>query len=131
VLGHSDGDALAHAVADALLGAAALGDLGAHFPDTDPQWKDADSMELLAQCVAAVRAAGFTVVNVDATLVVERPKLAPYVEEMRRNVAARLQLDVAAVSVKAKSSEGMGYTGDGSGVAAYAVALLGSRASKE
>jgi 2-C-methyl-D-erythritol 2,4-cyclodiphosphate synthase len=123
-LGHSDGDALAHALADALLGAAALGDLGARFPDTDPRWKDADSMELLAQCAAAVREAGFAINNVDATIVVERPKLAPFIGRMRENIASRLALDVAAVSVKAKTSEGMGYTGDGSGLAVYAVALL-------
>lgn len=125
-LGHSDGDVLAHALADALLGAAALGDLGARFPDTDPRWKDADSMELLAQCAAAVRAAGFAINNVDATIVVERPKLAPFISRMRENVASRLALDVAAVSVKAKTSEGMGYAGDGSGLAVYAVALLSS-----
>ena len=123
-LGHSDGDVLAHALADALLGAAALGDLGARFPDTDPRWKDADSMELLAQCAAAVRDAGFAINNVDATIVVERPKLAPFISRMRENVATRLALDVAAVSVKAKTSEGMGYAGDGSGLAVYAVALL-------
>ncbi|MFZ0032138.1 MAG: 2-C-methyl-D-erythritol 2,4-cyclodiphosphate synthase [Candidatus Cybelea sp.] len=125
-LGHSDGDVLAHALADALLGAAALGDLGARFPDTDPRWKDADSMELLAQCAAAVRAAGFAINNVDATIVVERPKLAPFISRMRENVASHLALDVAAVSVKAKTSEGMGYAGDGSGLAVYAVALLSS-----
>jgi 2-C-methyl-D-erythritol 2,4-cyclodiphosphate synthase len=125
-LGHSDGDVLAHALADALLGAAALGDLGARFPDTDPRWKDADSMELLAQCAAAVRNGGFAIANVDATIVVERPKLAPFIGRMRANVASRLALDVAAVSIKAKTSEGMGYTGDGSGLVVYAVALVSS-----
>ena len=123
-LGHSDADALAHALGDALLGAAALGDLGAYFPDTDPRWKGANSMELLAACVAELDRAGFRPINVDATIVVERPKLAPYILGMRENVAARLGLDVDAVSVKAKTSEGMGYTGDGSGIAAYAVALI-------
>jgi 2-C-methyl-D-erythritol 2,4-cyclodiphosphate synthase len=123
-LGHSDADVLAHAVADALLGAAALGDLGQRFPDTDPQWKDADSMDLLAACVRDVRAAGRTIENVDATIVVDRPKLAPFIERMRHNLAARLGIDVASVGVKAKTSEGMGYTGDGSGIAAHAVALL-------
>jgi 2-C-methyl-D-erythritol 2,4-cyclodiphosphate synthase len=125
-LGHSDGDVLAHALADALLGAAALGDLGARFPDTDSRWKDADSMELLAQCAAAVREAGFAINNVDATIVLERPKLEPFISRMRENVASRLALDVAAVSVKAKTSEGMGYTGDGTGLAVYAVALVSS-----
>jgi len=125
-LGHSDGDVLAHALADALLGAAALGDLGARFPDTDARWKDADSMDLLGRCAAAVRDAGFAICNVDATIVVERPKLAPFIERMRENVAQRLELPVDAVGIKAKSSEGMGYTGDGTGLAAYAVALLDS-----
>ncbi|MBV8154547.1 MAG: 2-C-methyl-D-erythritol 2,4-cyclodiphosphate synthase [Candidatus Eremiobacteraeota bacterium] len=123
-LGHSDADVLAHAVSDAILGAAALGDLGARFPDTDERWRDADSMELLAACVTDVRAAGYRIVNVDATIVVDRPKLAAFIGEMRENVAQRLVLDVEAVSVKAKTSEGMGYTGDGTGIAAYAVALL-------
>ncbi|HVN69883.1 MAG TPA: 2-C-methyl-D-erythritol 2,4-cyclodiphosphate synthase [Candidatus Binatia bacterium] len=123
-LGHSDGDALAHALADALLGAAALPDLGSRFPASDARWKDADSMELLERCAAAVRDAGFAIVNVDATVVVERPKLAPHVEAMRANVAARLGVDVGAVGVKAKTSEGMGYTGDGSGLAVHAVALI-------
>jgi 2-C-methyl-D-erythritol 2,4-cyclodiphosphate synthase len=123
-LGHSDGDVLAHALADALLGAAALDDLGRRFPASDSRWKDADSMELLAQCVAAVRAAGFTIVNVDATIVVDSPKLAPFIERMRSNLASRLTIAADAVGLKAKSSEGMGYTGDGSGLAVYAVALL-------
>jgi 2-C-methyl-D-erythritol 2,4-cyclodiphosphate synthase len=128
-LGHSDGDALAHALADALLGAAALDDLGTRFPATDGRWKDADSMELLAQSAAAVREAGYTIVNVDATIVVERPKLAPFIGEMRARIATRLELALDAVGVKAKTSEGMGYTGDGSGLAVYAVALLDARPS--
>jgi len=123
-LGHSDGDVLAHALADALLGAAALDDLGARFPASDPRWKDADSMELLERCAEAVRSAGFEVVNVDATIVVDRPKLAPFVQVMRTNVAARIGIGVNRVGVKAKTSEGMGYTGDGSGLAVHAVALL-------
>ena len=123
-LGHSDADVLAHALADALLGAAALGDLGGRFPDSDARWKDADSMELLASCAQALREAGFRIGNVDATIVVDRPKLAPYVEAMRQNVARRLQIAREAVSVKAKSSEGLGYTGDGSGIAAFAVATI-------
>lgn len=122
--GHSDADVLAHALADALLGGAALGDLGGRFPDTDARWKDADSMALLESCARAVRDAGWRVVNVDATIVVDRPKLAPHVLSMRENIAARLQIALDCVSVKAKSSEGLGYTGDGSGIAAYAVAAL-------
>jgi 2-C-methyl-D-erythritol 2,4-cyclodiphosphate synthase len=123
-MGHSDADVLAHAIADALLGAAALGDLGGHFPDGDPQWKGADSMQLLAMCGADVRAAGYAIGNVDATIVVDRPKLGHHVAKMRDNVAERLGLATSAVSVKAKSSEGLGYTGDGSGIAAYAVVLI-------
>jgi 2-C-methyl-D-erythritol 2,4-cyclodiphosphate synthase len=128
-LGHSDGDVLAHALADALLGAAALGDLGARFPDTDSRWKDADSMDLLGRCAHALRVAGFEIVNVDATIVAERPKLAPHIEWMRANIALRLGLSLDVVSVKAKTSEGMGYTGDGSGLAVYAVALVSSASS--
>jgi len=124
LLGHSDADVLAHAIADAILGAAALGDLGGRFPDTDPRWKDADSMQLLARCAADVNDAGYFIVNVDATIVADRPKVATFLRAMRENVAARLSLDTDAVGVKAKTSEGMGYTGDGSGIAAYAVALL-------
>lgn len=123
-LGHSDADVLAHAVSDALLGAAALGDLGGHFPDSDPQWKDANSIVLLEACVQRVRDAGYRIVNVDATIVVDRPKLAPYVGAIREQLATRMQLPLECVSVKAKTSEGMGYTGDGTGIAAYAVASI-------
>ena len=129
-LGHSDADVLAHALCDALLGAAALGDLGAHFPDSDPQWKDADSMELLAECARLVRAAGYEIGNVDATIVVDRPKLAASLGAMRENVARRLELELARVSVKAKTSEGMGYTGDGTGIAAYAMAAIGAAGAR-
>lgn len=123
-LGHSDADVLCHAVSDALLGAAALGDLGGHFPDSDPRWQNADSMILLEACAARVRDAGYRIGNVDATIVVDRPKLAPYIGAMRENLATRLGLPLEYVSVKAKTSEGMGYTGDGSGIAAYAVASI-------
>jgi 2-C-methyl-D-erythritol 2,4-cyclodiphosphate synthase len=123
-LGHSDADVLAHAIADALLGAAALGDLGERFPDTDARWKDADSMDLLGSCASDVRGAGFEICNVDATIVVDRPKLAPFVTAMRENVALRLGIAIECVSVKAKTSEGMGYTGDGRGIATYAVASI-------
>ncbi len=123
-LGHSDGDVVAHALADAVLGAAALPDLGSRFPASEERWKDADSMGLLGECAAAVRAAGFIIANVDATIVVERPKLAPFIATMRANVAARLSIAADCVSVKAKTSDGMGYTGDGNGLAVHAVALL-------
>jgi 2-C-methyl-D-erythritol 2,4-cyclodiphosphate synthase len=126
-LGHSDADALAHAISDALLGAAALGDLGRHFPDTDPEWKDADSMSLLEACAKLVRDAGYTIGNVDATIVVDRPKLAAFITQMRANIADRLYVPVDCISVKAKTSEGMGYTGDGSGIAAHAVAGIEKR----
>lgn len=123
-LGHSDGDTLTHAICDALLGAAALGDLGAHFPDTDPQWKGADSLTLLAAVHEQLVRHGWTIANIDATVVVQAPRLSPHVAAMRDALAETLALDVGKISVKAKTSEGMGYTGDGSGIAAYAVALL-------
>jgi 2-C-methyl-D-erythritol 2,4-cyclodiphosphate synthase len=123
-LGHSDGDALAHAIADALLGAAALPDLGTRFPASDPRWKDADSMALLTQCAAAVRDAGYDIGNVDATIVLDQPKLGGFTSAMCAKIASCLNLEASRVNVKAKRSEGMGYTGDGTGVAAYAVALL-------
>lgn len=123
-LGHSDADVLAHALADALLGAAGLDDLGSRFPAGDPRWKDADSMELLARCAQAVREAGYEIVNVDATIVVDRPKLASHIPAMREKIASVLALPAGCAGVKAKTSEGMGYTGDGSGIAAHAVALL-------
>ena len=123
-LGHSDADVLAHAVADALLGAAALGDLGAHFPDADARWKDANSLDLLARVAELIAAAGYAVENIDATVVVQAPRLAAHLPAMRENIARAIGLAVAGVSVKAKSSEGLGYTGDGSGIAAYAVALV-------
>lgn len=126
-LGHSDADVLAHALSDALLGAAGLRDLGSLFPDTDERWKGADSLELLAACAREVVQAGYRIENVDVTVVLERPKLAPYIERMRENVAARLGISTRQVGVKAKTSEGMGYTGDGSGIAAYAVASIEPR----
>ncbi len=123
-LGHSDADVLAHALSDAILGACALGDLGMHFPDSDARWKGADSMRLLEACADMARAQGYAFSNVDATVVVQAPKLAPHLEAIRARVAHTLRIEVDAVSVKAKTSEGMGYTGDGTGIAAYAVAAL-------
>jgi 2-C-methyl-D-erythritol 2,4-cyclodiphosphate synthase len=123
-LGHSDADVLAHAVSDAILGACALGDLGRHFPDSDARWEGADSMRLLAACAAKARERGYDVSNLDATVVVQAPKLAPHLDAIRTRVAEVLGLDLEAVSIKAKTSEGMGYTGDGTGIAAYAVATL-------
>ncbi len=123
-LGHSDADVLAHALSDAILGACALGDLGRHFPDSDARWSGADSMRLLEACAAMAREAGYDLENVDATVVVQAPRLSPHLEAIRASVAAVLRIETGAVSVKAKTSEGMGYTGDGTGIAAYAVAAL-------
>ena len=122
--GHSDADVLLHAVADALLGAAALGDLGDHFPDTDPQWKDAPSAVLLTEVLAKVRARGWKPVNCDSTVIAERPRLAPYREAIRQRLAGLLGLDLDRVSVKAKTHEGLGALGRGQGIAAQAVVLL-------
>jgi len=123
-LGHSDADVLAHAISDALLGAAALGDLGAHFPDSDERWRDADSLTLLHECVAMLARAGYRIGNIDATIVVQLPKLAPHLLAMRERIATTTSIALDEVSIKAKTSEGLGYTGDGSGIAAYAVALI-------
>jgi 2-C-methyl-D-erythritol 4-phosphate cytidylyltransferase/2-C-methyl-D-erythritol 2,4-cyclodiphosphate synthase len=124
LLGHSDADIVCHAVTDAVLGAAALGDIGRLFPDTDPEWKDADSLELLAGAVARVHAAGLVVANVDVTVIAERPKLLPHLDAMRANLAAALGIDVAAVSVKGKTNEGVDATGRADAMACHAVALL-------
>ena len=123
--GHSDADVLTHAVIDALLGAAALGDIGLHFPDDDPAYAGADSLELLRRAVALVAGEGFDVANVDATVVLERPRLAEHRDAMRANLAAALGVDVARVNVKATRGEGMGFVGRGEGAAALAVVTLG------
>lgn len=123
-LGHSDADVLAHAIGDALLGAAALGDLGAHFPDSDERLRGVDSLVLLRECVAKLARAGYRIENIDATIVVQLPKLAPHLLAMRERIAATTGIALDAVSIKAKTSEGLGYTGDGSGIAAYAVASI-------
>jgi len=128
VVAHSDGDVLIHALCDALLGAAALGDIGRHFPDTDAKWRGADSRALLREVVAKLAAAGWAPVNVDVTVIAEAPKLAPHVEEMRRRLAADLGIGVSQVSVKATTSEGLGFTGRKEGIAAQAVALLAAKA---
>lgn len=122
--GHSDADVLAHALSDALLGAAALGDIGAHFPDSDERWRGADSIELLGEVARLVAEAGFAPVNVDATLVCEAPKLAPHRDAMRGRLAEALGLDQAAVSVKFTTNEGMGFVGRGEGIAALALATV-------
>jgi len=124
VLAHSDGDVALHALCDALLGALALGDIGAHFPPSDPQWKGADSRVLLRQCRAMIAARGWRVGNVDVTIVCERPKIAPYAQAMREAMAADLEVRLDQVSVKATTSEQLGFTGRGEGIAAQAVCLL-------
>ncbi len=123
LLGHSDADVLTHALMDALLGAAALGDIGHHFPPSAARWQDADSLDLLRQVVGLLTTAGWRVGNVDATVVMEAPRLAPHVPAMRARLAAALGVDVSAVSVKATTNEGLGFVGRAEGAAAYAVAL--------
>lgn len=122
LLGHSDADVLLHAVADALLGAAALGDIGRHFPDTDEKFAGADSMKLLAEVVRLVREKGYRVGNVDATIVAQAPKLAPHIERMAENIARVLGVERDCVNVKATTEERLGFTGSGEGMSAYAVA---------
>ena len=122
--GHSDGDALCHAITDAVLGAACLGDIGRHFPDSDPQYKDANSLELLKRAVDLVGGAGYAIENVDAVVIAEQPRLAPHADRIRATLASVLGIDAGAVSVKGKTNEGMGETGRGEGIAVHAVALL-------
>ena len=124
LLGHSDADVLAHAVSDALLGAAALGDIGHLFPDNDDRFLGADSMLLLAEVCRAVREAGFEIANIDSTVLAQAPKLAPHIAAMRANIAGACGIDVSQVSVKATTEEKLGFTGSGEGMAAHAVALL-------
>ena len=124
LVGHSDADVLIHAVIDALLGAAALGDIGSRFPDTDPRWLNADSAVLLGSVVKEIGEAGYAVGNVDVTAICERPKIRPYADAIRSRIAALLDVPVSAVSVKGKTNEGMDATGEGLGIAVHAVALL-------
>lgn len=127
LLGHSDADVLLHAISDALLGAAALGDIGAHFPDSNPAYRGADSAELLRAVGDLVRGAGYEIGNIDSTVVCQAPKLAPHIASMRARIAEVLALPVGAVSVKASTEEHMGFTGRGEGIAAHAVCLLTER----
>jgi len=124
LLGHSDADVLLHAISDALLGAAALGDIGKHFPDTSPDYKDADSMELLKHVGKLLEQEGYKPVNIDTMLLLEKPKIAPYIEQMRRNIASCLDMDMNNVSVKATTNEKLGYVGRQEGACAHAVCLI-------
>jgi len=126
LIAHSDGDAVAHALIDALLGAAALGDIGRLFPDTDPRFKDANSLKLLAEVRERLEQAGFHAVNVDVTVVLEAPRLAPHLDQIRTNLAATLDLPLSAVSVKAKTNEGLDAVGEGRGLQVFAAATVGS-----
>ena len=124
LLGHSDADVLLHAVSDALLGAAGLGDIGKHFPDTDPQYKGADSLKLLQIVAQRVREAGYRVSNIDVTMIAQRPKLRPHIEKMEENIARAVGVDVSRVNVKATTEERLGFTGTEEGMACHAVCLL-------
>jgi 2-C-methyl-D-erythritol 2,4-cyclodiphosphate synthase len=126
LVGHSDGDAVAHAVIDALLGAAAAGNVGSHFPPSDDRWKDADSMKLLARAVHVLEARSYQVVNVDVTVVCETPKIGPHVDAMRERLGKVLRTGPSGVSVKGKTNEGLGWIGRGEGLAVHAVALIDS-----
>ena len=127
LLGHSDADVLLHALMDAILGAAALGDIGQHFPDSDERYAGADSLRLLAEVARLLNEAGYRLVNADCTILAQRPKLMPHIPQMRANIARALEADVDAISVKATTEEGLGFTGDGSGIAAHAVVLIERR----
>ena len=124
LLGHSDADVLVHAIMDALLGAAALGDIGKHFPDTDEQYKGADSMKLLAHVAELIEQEGYVIENIDATIIAQRPKMAPYISQMKQHIADDLNLDASQVGIKAKTNEKLGFLGREEGIAVQAVALL-------
>lgn len=124
LLGHSDADVLLHAISDALMGAAALGDIGSIFPDNDPKFKDADSLVLLREVVELLDSKGFSVVNIDSTLIAQKPKMRPYIDDMRRNIAGACGIGADFVSVKATTEEGLGFTGSGDGISAHAVCLI-------
>jgi 2-C-methyl-D-erythritol 2,4-cyclodiphosphate synthase len=123
LLGHSDADVLSHAIIDALIGALGLGDIGKHFPDTDPQWKDASSLELLKHIIDLIRVNGYEISWIDSSIIAEKPKLSPYIEDMKTALSGS-GIPSGAINIKTKTNEGMGFTGRGQGIAAYAVCLL-------
>ncbi len=127
LVGHSDADVLAHVVMDALLGAAALGDIGIHFPNTDPAYKNINSLKLLEKVTEILKENGYFIVNIDATLLLEKPKLAPYIPQMRENLARTMNIPLETVSVKATTEEGLGFTGREEGIAALAISLIGMK----
>ena len=124
LLGHSDADVLLHAISDSLLGAAALGDIGKHFPDTSPDFKDIDSRIILRKVVGVLKEKGYKIENIDATIIAQRPKMSPYIESMRQNIANDCGIDVDCVNIKATTEEGLGFTGEGKGISASAVCLI-------
>ena len=124
LLGHSDADVLLHAISDALLGAAALGDIGKHFPDTDEQYKNIDSRILLRHVIALLKQNGYSVVNIDATVIAQKPKLKSYIQQMRNNIAADCEVDIQCINVKATTEENLGFTGSLEGISAHAVCLI-------
>ena len=124
LLGHSDADVLLHSIMDALLGAAALGDIGKHFPDTDPAYKGADSVKLLEHVGRLIREAGYSIENIDATIIAQRPKMRPHIDTMRRNIKEALGIELDQINVKATTEEGLGFTGTGEGISSQAITLL-------
>ena len=124
LLGHSDADVLVHAIMDALLGASALGDIGKHFPDTDPAYKGISSITLLKHVGELLKANGFVIGNIDSTIIAQRPKMAPHIMQMRENIAAALNIDLNQINVKATTEEGLGFTGSGEGISSQAICLL-------
>ena len=124
LLGHSDADVLLHAICDALLGACALGDIGLHFPDTDLQYKGADSLELLRHTVELVKDAGYNICNIDTVIIAQQPKMRPYIDQMRQKIAAACGIAISQISIKATTEEGLGFTGEQKGIAAKAIALV-------
>ena len=124
LLGHSDADVLLHAVTDSILGAAALGDIGKHFPDTDPAYKGADSLVLLKEAVRIVSEAGFRIVNIDSTIIAQRPKMRPYIDDIRANIARAASIDISCINVKATTEEGLGFTGKGEGISSQSICMI-------